>query len=204
MVDFWLEKRILERGFTGIAGVDEVGRGALFGPVVAAAVILPDRFIQDQRPDWLDEIDDSKLLSSVKRNRLAKKILSHATSVGMGSATNQEIDKNNIYWASLIAMRRAIQKLTPQPGFLLVDGFRLNGVHYPQLSVPQGDRRSISIAASSIVAKVYRDEMMNKLNRIYDGYGLSRNKGYGTKEHFKALSEKGPTRLHRRSFKLKH
>jgi len=155
-------------------------------------------------PEWLGEIDDSKRLAPVKREVLAKEILSQAASVGIGSATHLEIDKNNIYWASLIAMRRAIQKLTPQPEFLLVDGFRLNGIHYPQLSVPQGDRKSITIAAASIVAKVFRDEMMDRLDKIYGGYALSRNKGYGTKEHFKALSEKGPTPLHRRSFNLEH
>ena len=204
LVDFWLESRILQRGFKSIAGVDEVGRGALFGPVVAAAVIVPDRFILDRVPEWLGEIDDSKRLAPVKREVLAKEILSQAASVGIGSATHLEIDKNNIYWASLIAMRRAIQKLTPQPEFLLVDGFRLNGIHYPQLSVPQGDRKSITIAAASIVAKVFRDEMMDRLDKIYGGYALSRNKGYGTKEHFKALSEKGPTPLHRRSFNLEH
>ena len=102
-----------------------------------------------------------------------------------------------------MAMRRAIQKLTPHPEFLLVDGFRLNGVHYPQLSVPQGDKKSITIAAASIVAKVFRDEMMNRLDKIYEGYALSRNKGFGTREHFKALEEKGPTPLHRQSFNLK-
>ncbi len=203
LVDFWLETRILHKGFKSIAGVDEAGRGALFGPVVAAAVILPDRFILDRSPDWLEEIDDSKLLSSVKREMLAKEILSHAAAVGIGSATHREIDKNNIYWASLMAMRRAIQILTPHPEFLLVDGFRLNGVHYPQLSVPQGDKKSKTIAAASIVAKVFRDEMMNRLDKIYKGYALSRNKGYGTREHFKALKEKGPTPLHRRSFNLK-
>ena len=203
MVDFWLETRILCKGFKAIAGVDEAGRGALFGPVVAAAVILPDRFILDRAPDWLGDIDDSKLLSSAKREMLSKEILSQATAVGIGSASPREIDRNNIYWASLMAMRRAIQKLTPNPEFLLVDGFRLNGVHYPQLSIPQGDKKSITIAAASIVAKVFRDEMMNRLDRVFEGYALSRNKGYGTKEHFNALNKRGPTPLHRRSFNLK-
>jgi len=202
LADFTLEEQILEKGFTNICGVDEAGRGALFGPVVAAAVILPDRFIQKREPEWVEEIDDSKLLSSSKRERLARKIISHASSVGIGLATNQEIDKRNIYWASLMAMRRAIKKLTTRPGFLLVDGFQLNGVHYPQMRVPQGDTKCITIAAASIIAKVRRDELMKRFDKIYEGYALSRNKGYGTKEHYKALSTKGATPLHRRSFNL--
>lgn len=204
MVDFWIEKKILGRGFKAIAGVDETGRGALFGPVVAAAVTLPYPVMREELPGWVDEINDSKLLSSLKRKRLVKIILTHAVSIGFGLATNYEIDQRNIYRASLLAMRRAVQNMPLSPDFLLVDGFSLNGVNYPQIGVPKGDRKSITIAAASIIAKVLRDEMMVQLDKIYEGYALSKNKGYGTKEHYTALKKIGPTALHRMSFNLKH
>ena len=204
MADFWIEKKILTRGFKAIAGVDEAGRGALFGPVVAAAVVFPCPVIKGRVANWAEEINDSKLLSSAKRKRLAKIILTHAASIGVGLATNHEIDRRNIYWASLIAMKRAVQNMSLSADFLLVDGFSLNSVNYPQIGVPKGDRKSITIAAASIIAKVLRDEMMIRLDKIYEGYSLSKNKGYGTKEHYKALKERGPTALHRMSFNLKH
>lgn len=204
MADFWIEKKILTRGFKAIAGVDEAGRGALFGPVVAAAVVFPCPVIKGRVANWAEEINDSKLLSSAKRKRLAKIILTHAASIGVGLATNHEIDRRNIYWASLIAMKRAVQNMSLSADFLLVDGFSLNSVNYPQIGVPKGDRKSITIAAASIIAKVLRDEMMIRLDKIYEGYALSKNKGYGTKEHYKALKERGPTALHRMSFNLKH
>lgn len=204
MADFWIEKKILTRGFKAIAGVDEAGRGALFGPVVAAAVVFPCPVIKGRVANWAEEINDSKLLSSAKRKRLAKIILTHAASIGIGLATNNEIDRRNIYWASLIAMKRAVQNMSLSADFLLVDGFSLNSVNYPQIGIPKGDRKSITIAAASIIAKVLRDEMMIRLDKIYEGYALSKNKGYGTKEHYKALKERGPTALHRMSFNLKH
>lgn len=203
MVDFWIEKKIIKRGFTDIAGVDEAGRGALFGPVVAAAVVLSPQFIVGRQPDWVKELNDSKLLSPLKRKKLARHILTHASSLGIGLATNTEIDRQNIYWASLLAMRRAVKRMLWKPDFLLVDGFCLNGVNYPQIGLKQGDRKSPTIAAASIIAKVLRDEMMVRLDRIYQGYALSRNKGYGTREHFEALKKRGPTALHRKSFNLK-
>lgn len=204
MADFWIEKKIVDRGFKAIAGVDEVGRGALLGPVVAAAVILPCSIMREELVDWVEEINDSKLISSLKREKLTKIILTHAVSVGFGLASNHEIDQRNIYWASLIAMRRAVENMPLNPDFLLVDGFSLNGVNYPQIGVPKGDRKSITIAAASIVAKVLRDEMMVRLDKVYEGYALSKNKGYGTKEHYRALKKMGPTALHRMSFNLKH
>jgi len=202
VADFWIEKKILERGYSSIAGVDEAGRGALFGPVVAAAVVLPSQFIISKKPDWVKELNDSKLLAPLKRKRLAKKILSYAPSLGIGLATNSEIDRQNIYWASLMAMRRAVERMPVKPDFLLVDGFHLKGVHYPQIGLKQGDRKSLTIAAASIIAKVLRDEMMVMLDRVFEGYALSRNKGYGTREHFQALKERGPTLFHRMSFNL--
>lgn len=204
MSGFWIEKKIIGQGFRAIAGVDEVGRGALFGPVVAAAVILPYSLMKQGLTGWAEEIKDSKLLSPLKRKKLAKNILTKAASIGVGIATNYEIDRRNIYWASLLAMRRAVENMPLSPDFVLIDGFCLNGVHYPQIGVIQGDRKSIAIAAASIIAKVLRDEMMNQLDRIYQGYALSRNKGYGTKEHYRALKEMGPTVFHRMSFNLKH
>jgi ribonuclease HII len=134
---------------------------------------------------------------------LAKEILAHAFSVGVGLSSNFEIDQENIHWASLNAMTRAVENLSCAPDYILVDGFCLNDVNYPQISMPKGDRKSISIAAASIVAKVLRDEMMILLDKVYEGYSLSKNKGYGTKEHFKALKGRGPTPLHRSSFNLR-
>lgn len=202
VADSWIEKEILKRGFRDIAGVDEAGRGALFGPVVAAAVILPTCFVISRSPDWVRELNDSKLLSPSKRKRLAGCLFSYSPSIGIGLATNAEIDRQNIYWASLTAMRRAVEKMPVKPGFLLVDGFPLNGVHYPQIALKQGDRKSLTIAAASIIAKVVRDEMMVLLDRVFEGYALSKNKGYGTKDHFRALKDKGPTAFHRMSFHL--
>ena len=204
MADFQIEKRIIKRGFRAIAGVDEAGRGAIFGPVVAAAVILPPVLIGPGLSGWAEEIDDSKMISPPKRKRLAEAILANAASVGIGSATNYEIDQKNIYWASLRAMRRAVENMSAAPDFILVDGFRLNDVNYPQRSIVQGDRKSISIAAASIVAKVMRDEMMIHLDNVYEGYALSKNKGYGTREHYRALKETGPTLFHRLTFNLRY
>jgi len=203
MADFRIEKSILGRGFRAIAGVDEAGRGALFGPVVSAAVILPDELIRKRLSGWVREVDDSKVLPPGKRLRLAKEILFHAVSVGVGLCSNFEIDEKNIYWASICAMRRAVENLSCEPDFLLVDGFGLNDVKYAQVYVPRGDKKSISIAAASIVAKVLRDEMMILLDKVYGGYLLSKNKGYGTEEHYRALRKKGPTPLHRFTFNLR-
>ncbi len=202
MADSQIEKRILRKGFKAIAGVDEAGRGALFGPVVAAAVILPDAIIKKNLPEWAKEIDDSKVLSPLKRKRVAKAIVTNATSVGIGLATNFEIDQKNIYWASISAMKKAVENMSVTPDFILVDGFSLNDVNYPQLGVSQGDKKSISIAAASIVAKVLRDEMMIRLDKVYEGYSLSKNKGYGTREHYRALREAGATYFHRQTFNL--
>lgn len=202
MADFRIEKKYLKEGYKIIAGVDEVGRGALFGPVVAAAVILPERVIRKRASREIEEIDDSKALRPHKRKRLAWFILSEALSVGVGLASNREIDQENIYWASLRAMNRAIQSLSVNPEIILVDGFPLQGAECPQVCLPQGDRKSITIAAASIIAKVVRDKMMIFLDRVYSGYSLAKNKGYGTREHYQALREIGPTPFHRFTFYL--
>ena len=202
MADFEIEREIFSLGYQAIAGIDEAGRGALFGPVVAAAVIFPPSFIPKKTQGWLAEIDDSKRLSPKKRRCLAQRILDYASSVGVGLATNTEIDRQNIYWASLEAMRRAVLKMPGKPEYLLLDGMRLDSVPLPQKKILQGDRKSTSIAAASILAKVIRDEMLLYLDKIFSGYALCRNKGYGTREHYEALRKLGPTDFHRRSFNL--
>ena len=204
MADFKIEKKILSQSCQRIAGVDEAGRGALFGPVVAAAVVLPSRWISRPVKGWLRQVDDSKLLAPLKRRELARSILAEADAVGVGLATSLEIDEKNIYWASLEAMKRAVADLAPRPDFLLVDGFKRRecGFGCPQLGIPGGDRKSLTVAAASIVAKVVRDEMMRRLEDFFTGYHLARNKGYGTKAHYLALREKGPTPLHRLTFNL--
>ncbi|MGB9004151.1 MAG: ribonuclease HII [Candidatus Aminicenantales bacterium] len=203
MPDFLIEQSYLDRGFDRIAGIDEAGRGSLFGPVVAAAVILPSSWMRGRSPEWLAGVDDSKRLSPRKREILARFIIREAQAVGVGLASNKEIDRLNIHKASLTAMKRAAAGLVPAADILLVDGFELKDVHYIQKRVKQGDQKSISIAAASIVAKVLRDRMMVSLDGLFLGLGLSRHKGYGTREHFQALAEWGPTPLHRQSFNLR-
>lgn len=205
MASFEVEQQIRERGCSRIAGVDEAGRGALFGPVVAAAVILPGRWIDAPVEGWLKEVNDSKLLSPAKRKDLAARIASFAETIGVGVATSREVDQKNVYWASLEAMKRAVDNLSLKPDFLLIDGFqsRKEGFSCPQLGIPGGDRKCLSIAAASIVAKVVRDEMVVLLEGAFGGYFLAKNKGYGTREHYLALRELGPTPLHRLTFNLK-
>jgi ribonuclease HII len=197
-----LEKELFRGGARLIAGVDEVGRGSLFGPVVAAAVILPPEWILGRLPLWARSIDDSKRLSPAVRAGLAASLLREAAGVGVGLSSASEIDALNIYRASHLAMVRAVASLPDAPDILLVDGFAIKDVEYRQMGIPQGDRKSRSIAAASIVAKVFRDGLMEVFDAVYEGYGLGRNKGYGTEEHIRSLRDKGPTGLHRASFKL--
>ncbi len=192
----------MKKGLKLIAGVDEVGRGALFGPVVAAAVIFPESRILRPPRGWLREVKDSKLILPPKRESLARAICREASAVAIGYASSREVDNKNIYWASLEAMKKAVANLPLAPAILLVDGFSLKDVDCPQIGVPQGDRKSISIAAASILAKVFRDRVMNRLDSFYEGYGLRKNKGYGTSDHYRALERLGPTPLHRRTFNL--
>jgi len=201
VADFCIEENLLQEGYKNIAGIDEAGRGALFGPVVAASVMFSDDFIWYNKEAWIPEIDDSKRLTPRKRERLAKFILSSAKAVGIGMATNREIDKKNIRWASFEAMRRAVEKMPFCPDFLLVDGFKLPGIPLNQLGLRQGDRRCISVASASIIAKVLRDRMITNLDSVYEGYALAKHKGYGTRDHFRVLDEKGPTVFHRFSFR---
>jgi ribonuclease HII len=201
--DFAIERECLKNGCSCIAGVDEVGRGALFGPVVAVALAFPPEFYGTHRPAWIDHLDDSKRLSPTKRESLMRPLLGESLSLGVGMASNKEIDARNIYAASGLAMRRAVEDMTPKPGMVLVDGFPLKELDYPQMAVRQGDRKSASIAAASVVAKVLRDGLMKFYDRCYRGYGLAAHKGYGTEGHYRALRELGPTLLHRKTFDLK-
>ena len=186
------ERQAWQLGFTRIAGVDEVGRGALFGPVVAAAVILdPTRRIPG--------LDDSKKLSAGKRLLLTEKIQARAVACAVAEVLPARIDAWNIYQASRQAMEQALARLSPAADFVLSDALRLE-LPVPCRAVIHGDARSISIAAASILAKVHRDRLMETWDREFPGYGLARHKGYATREHLERLRQQGPTPLHRRSF----
>ncbi len=190
---FAFERACRREGCARLAGVDEVGMGPLAGPVVAAAVVLPERV-------ELRGLDDSKRIRRAERERLAEEIRAQALAVGIGLASRAEIDAINIYQAGLLAMRRAVTALDPAPELVLVDGRTVPGLALRQRSIRGGDARIGSIAAASIVAKVYRDALMRELDQHFPGYGFARNCGYGTAEHLRALAESGPTPQHRRSF----
>ncbi len=182
-----------------IAGVDEVGRGALFGPVVAAAVILPESCLAELGAAG---VTDSKLLSTRKRQRLAHQIRNVAIAHQIALASVKEIDRLNILQASLLAMRRAVIGLKPPPQLCLVDGNQpIPGLEIEQYPIVQGDRRSLAIAAASILAKVWRDQFIARLAARYPHYDLANNKGYGTAAHRLALQNYGPSRHHRGSFR---
>ncbi|HEY6251834.1 MAG TPA: ribonuclease HII [Candidatus Angelobacter sp.] len=186
------EKLAWAAGATLIAGVDEVGRGSLFGPVVAGAVILePDYRIRGLR--------DSKLLDAETREKLAERIKEHAIAYAVAAVDVARIDQINIYHASLLAMRQAIAQLAPAPDHLLVDAVRVNWA-CPQTNIIHGDALSASIAAASIIAKVARDAMVRLWDPVYPHYDLASNKGYRSPKHLAALREHGPTPLHRLSF----
>ena len=187
-----LERELRARGFRAVAGVDEVGRGCLFGPVVAGAVILsPDRPVRG--------LNDSKLLEPERREVLAERIRERAVAWAVAAVDAAAIDAMNIYQASRLAMRKAIAQLNPAPDFLLVDAVPID-LPVPQRSLIKGDMLCHAIAAASIVAKVHRDALMCVWDEVFPGYGLASHKGYSTPEHWKALRELGPTPLHRLSF----
>lgn len=176
-----------------VAGVDEVGRGSFAGPVVAAAVILPER------PSIIG-LDDSKSLTPALRERLDREILARALGVAIGAASVEEIDRFNILQAARLAMRRAVEALTPTPDFVLIDGRDRLPLGLPQAAVVDGDASHACIAAASIVAKVVRDRLMCDLDVAFPGYGFARHKGYGTAEHLAALALRGPCPAHRSAF----
>ena len=177
-----------------IAGLDEAGRGPMFGPVVAAAVILPQGF-------RLQGLTDSKLLTEKQRNNFEPVIRSTAVAWAIAAVDAETIDRINIIQASLLAMRRAVQQLALSPDFLLIDGRDTIDWPCPQLSVIHGDRTSLSIAAASVLAKVHRDRLLVELDRQFPGYGLARHKGYCCPQHIAALARLGPTPLHRKSYR---
>jgi len=190
------EKLLFQQGYQSIAGIDEVGRGCIAGPVVAAAVILPRRI----KSRWLKQVRDSKLLEAPKREELSYFIRGEAVAVGIGTVESTIIDTRGIVFATQAAMKLAIGQLLPQPEAILIDYFELPGVEIPQKGVTDGDSLCLSIACASIVAKVNRDHLMAELDETYPGYGLAGHKGYGTAEHLRCLNQKGPCPIHRRSF----
>ena len=191
MLEF--ERRFWGRGVVHVAGVDEAGRGCLAGPVVAAAVILPCQVD-------LPGLDDSKKLRPEKREQLLEAIFGQATAVGVGRVEAEEIDRINILQASLKAMRLALKELDAEPQQVLIDGNRKPDSPFPEVTIVDGDARSLSIAAASVVAKVHRDRLMVEYADPYPQYGFADHKGYGSAAHLAALSEHGPCPLHRRSF----
>ena len=189
-----LENALRRVGFAHVAGVDEVGRGCLAGPVVAAAVVLhPDKHIAG--------VSDSKAVPAAERERLHDRILCHAIAWAVASADPAEIDRINIHQASLRAMQRAILALAPLPDIVLVDAFRVPDLPMAQRGVPHGDRRCSAIAAASIIAKVTRDRLMLELHGRDPRYGFDRHKGYATADHLDAVARFGYSDAHRRSFR---
>ena len=186
------EKECYARGIDLIAGVDEVGRGPLAGPVVAAAVILP-------KACKIPGLNDSKKIPKSKHKEIYEAVLQNAIAIGIGIKDNQVIDQVNIYEATKLAMMEAIGQLEPQPQHLLIDAMRLD-LPIPQTSIIKGDANSLSIAAASIVAKVTRDQMMEEFDKEYPGYDFAQNAGYGTAKHLAGLDKLGVTPIHRRSF----
>ena len=186
------EKELYAQGIQLIAGVDEVGRGPLAGPVVAAAVILPENC-------KIPGLNDSKKIPKSKHQAIYQAVLDQALSVGIGVKDNQVIDQVNIYEATKLAMLEAIQELDQQPQHLLIDAMKLD-LPISQTSIIKGDANSLSIAAASIVAKVTRDQMMAEYDQEYPGYDFGQNAGYGTTKHLEGLEKHGVTPIHRRSF----
>lgn len=189
-----IENAVRRIGFARVAGVDEVGRGCLAGPVVAAAVILDPAYS-------ISGVRDSKLLSASARDRLHDEILRRSSAWTLAVVEPSEIDRLNVHQASLGAMRSAVTTLVPLPDFVLVDGFRIPDLMIPQRSVIKGDRRCAAIAAASIIAKVTRDRQMKALHQHDPRYGFDRHKGYATKAHLSAMEKFGYSAVHRHSFR---
>ena len=187
------ERELRRAGFRRVAGLDEVGRGSLAGPVVAAAVVLPDRH-------RIRGIRDSKVLSRKRREDLYRQILDRAEAVAVGAMEVEVIDRVNILEATKLAMREALSRLPEPPDHLIIDALTLRDVDLPQRAIIDGDAISASIAAASIVAKVTRDRICDEFHVRYPVYGFNRNKGYGTRRHYAALMAEGPCAWHRRSF----
>ena len=190
------ESVLIEAGYTLVAGLDEVGRGPLAGPVVAGAVMLPAK----PRGRWVRLIRDSKQLTPARREEAAEILREKALSMATGFATHEEIDRIGIAPATRLAMARAINALPLQPQFLLLDAFPLPDVDIPQKAIVRGDALCLSIAAASIIAKVERDRVMVEHDGRYPGYGFASHKGYASSFHLEALRDRGPSPIHRHSF----
>ena len=192
--DLWAyEREAFADGVKMVCGVDEAGRGPLAGPVCAAAVILPPELV-------IPGLNDSKKLTDKKRRELYDVITAEAVSYGIAFASEKEIDEINILQATFLAMARAMEKLTPQPELALIDGNRAKDFGLPVRTIVKGDSLSASIAAASILAKVTRDRLMEQYDEAYPQYGFAIHKGYGTKRHYEALREFGPSPIHRMTF----
>ena len=192
--DLWAyERKAFADGVKLVCGVDEAGRGPLAGPVCAAAVILPPELV-------IPGLNDSKKLTDKKRRELYDVITAEAVSYGIAFASEKEIDEINILQATFLAMARAMEKLTPQPELALIDGNRAKYFGLPVRTIVKGDSLSASIAAASILAKVTRDRLMEQYDEAYPQYGFAIHKGYGTKRHYEALREFGPSPIHRMTF----
>lgn len=186
------ENELYDKGYKLICGIDEVGRGPLLGPVVTAAVILPIGYFNP-------EIKDSKKLSEKKREKLYDIIMKDAISIGIGIVDEKKIDEINIYEATKVAMKMAIDNLDVKPDYILIDAMKLD-IDIPSSSIIKGDAKSESIASASIIAKVTRDRMLDEIDLEYPMYDLKNNKGYGTKKHLEALKQYGPCKYHRYSY----
>ena len=192
--DMWeIENSYYDSGIVTICGVDEAGRGPLAGPVCAAAVILPAGLV-------IDGLDDSKKLSDKRRRELMPIIQENAIAYGIAFASHEEIDQINILQATFLAMERALEKLNIRPDLALIDGNRQKDFGINAVTVVKGDSRSANIAAASVLAKVTRDDYMEEMAKQYPGYGFEIHKGYGTKAHYAALTELGPSPIHRMTF----
>ncbi len=189
----YYENQCRQNGYKLIAGIDEVGRGPLAGPVVTAAVILKEN-------DLIEGINDSKKLSAAKRESLYDIILNRAVAYAFGVVSSEEIDSINILQATYKAMRQALSSLSIKPDFVLADAVTIPGIDIKQQGIIKGDAKSISIGAASIIAKVYRDRMMDEYAKIYPEYGFEQNKGYGSQSHIEAIKKFGPCPIHRKTF----
>jgi ribonuclease HII len=196
MLKFTEERLCLQAGYHLVAGIDEVGRGCLAGPVVASAVIMP----LEKPAAWHKGVRDSKLLTAVQRQYLSSCIHETAICIGTGIVSSEIIDDRGMTFAVRLAMKLALEKLEPQAQFALIDYLTIPDLRLPHKGVLEGDTLCFSIACASIVAKVYRDNLMAKLDIKYPGYGLARHKGYGTEEHIVCLRKLGPSCIHRSSF----
>jgi ribonuclease HII len=191
------EIQSLDRNYNYICGIDEVGRGALFGPVVAGAVILDPQDISESIG-----IDDSKKINPAKRYQLSQYIYAHAMAYSIGWCWNDEIDRYNILEATKKAMKMAVKGLQINPDYVLMDGMKPDFLHIDGQGIKKGDSKSLSIAAAAIIAKVFRDELMVSFHHFFPKYQLHKHKGYGTRIHIDAILENGMTEFHRKSFKI--